>query len=199
MMLEFTVSRSVPAMLIIGLISVGGLVGCSSTPKEAPVPTLSDAELHRSGRVILAGQVTPDQLRDLQTQGVRTVVNCRRQTEIDQLSFDEAYLVDELGMTYTHLPLGGSDGYSPQDVDAFAEVLRSHTGNVLLHCSGGGRVRLLYTAYLIRHEGLSANDAKLRVQALGQGPSSLERLLGERIYYELTGESLPSEDDDTQS
>lgn len=179
---------------------VCGAVGCGSAEKAggAPVATVpKDAELHRSGRVILAGQVSPQQFRDLRSRGKYSVINCRTQREIDRLSFDQASLLDELGVGYTHLPLGGSDGYSPEDVEAFAEALRASGGDVLVHCGSGGRVRMLYAAYLVRYEELSVEEARARIEELGQGPSSLERLLGERIRYELTGEPLPDEDDET--
>ena len=184
---------------IVGLAVMGGLSGCGSAgevDEAQPVSAPSDATLHRSGRVILAGQVSPAQFRDLQKRGTYSVINCRTQREIDRLPFDQAALLGDLGVGYTHLPLGGSDGYSPEDVDAFAEALRAHGGDVLVHCGSGGRVRMLYAAYLVRYEGLSVEEARTRIEPLGQGPSSLERLLGERIRYELTGEPLPTPDED---
>ncbi len=184
---------------VIGLFCLLSVGGCATTATQNPTP-MADAELHRSGRVILSGQVSQSQLHDLQAQGVQAVVNCRTQGEMDGLSFDEPGVLDELSMGYTHLPLGGDDGYSPADVDAFAAALKDHDGDVLVHCSRGGRVRTLYTAYLVRYQGYSVDDARRHVQALGdQGPTSIERLLGERVRYELTGEPLPPEDTDSSS
>lgn len=184
---------------IVGIFVMGGMSGCASSGEvdgAQAAAARSDATLYRSGRVILAGQVGAEQFRDLRKRGPYSVINCRTQREVDRLAFDQPGLLDELGVAYTHLPLGGSDGYSPEDVDAFAEALRAHGGDVLVHCSGGGRVRMLYAAYLVRYEGLSVEEARARIEALGQGPSSLERLLGERIRYELTGEALPMPDAD---
>ncbi len=184
----------------LGVFMLGGCANTETVAQEAavvsePTVTLSDVELYRSGSMLLAGQVTPDQLRRLRAEGVRAVINCRTQGEMDGLPFDEPGLIAELGMAYVHLPLGGDDGFSPDDVDRFALALHEHGEHVLVHCAGGGRVMVLYTAYLVRHGGLTVDQAKVRVQALGQGPSSLERLLGERVRYELTGEPLPSEDE----
>ncbi len=190
--------KSAAVWSIGGLVLVGGLGGCGSPAKTATPAAAapSEATLYRSGRVILAGQLAPEQFRALRTKGPYSVVNCRTQREIDRLAFDQAELLGELGVGYTHLPLGGSDGYSPEDVDAFAEALHAHGGDVLVHCGSGGRVRVLYAAYLVRYEGLSLEAARDRIEELGQKPSSLERLLGERIRYELTGEALPAEDGD---
>jgi uncharacterized protein (TIGR01244 family) len=179
-----------------GLLFVAALAGCTAPPADdAAARQASPAELHRSGQLIFAGQVTPDQLHELQATGLGTVINCRTQAEMDSLEFDEPELLDQLDMQYVHLPLGGADGYSPEAVDAFAAELQRLEGVVLIHCSGGGRVRALYAAYLVRYEGLTVEEARERLRELGQGPSALERLLGERLRYELTGEPLPPDDD----
>ena len=173
------------------------LIGCAASNNTGP-DAMKDADLHREGRLLFAGQVTPSQLRTLKADGLSGVVNCRTDREMDNLAFDQAALLEELGTDYIRIPLGGSDGYSPEDVDAFARALNAgvadgQSGDVLIHCGSGGRVRMLYTAYLIRYEGLTPTEALRRAEALGGGPSSLERLLGERLEYRLTGEPLPIE------
>lgn len=182
--------------ILAGLLFAAAVTGCAAPPADdAAAQQETAAELHRSGRLIFAGQVTSDQLHELHTVGLDAVVNCRTQTEMDRLDFDEPALLDALELDYVHLPLGGDDGYSPEDVDAFAAELQRLDGDVLIHCSGGGRVRTLYAAYLVRYEGLTVEQARERLSELGQGPSVLERLLGERLRYELTGEPLPPDDD----
>ena len=118
---------------------------------------------------------------------VTTVINFRRDSEMESVPFDEAQVIEDLGADYVHIPLGGGvgdePGYDPEDVDRLAEVLQNSEGNVLLHCASGGRARTIWTAYLIKHEGLSEAEAIERAQRVGQQPSSLDRLLGKPSAY----------------
>lgn len=69
------------------------------------------------GPAYIAGQPTEDALRDMAAKGIKTVINLRTQQEMDNrgaVPFDEAALLEELGMTYVHIPLGGPDTpYTP--------------------------------------------------------------------------------------
>ena len=52
--------------------------------------------------LFIGGQPTEKALRDLKAKGVTTVVNLRMPQEMAQISFDEAALLKELGITYVH-------------------------------------------------------------------------------------------------
>ena len=164
-------------------VGPGEVIIVPPAPKPIDPPTI-----YAEGRYHFSAQPDEGTLKsEIKDSGVTTVVNFRRDVEMESVPFDEATLVDDLGAMYVHIPLGGGvgsePGYDPEDVDRLAEVLDSTEGNVLLHCASGGRARTIWTAYLIKYEGLSAEEAILRAQKVGQEPSSLDRLLGKPSAY----------------
>jgi len=152
------------------------------------VKPIEPPTIYSEGRYHFSAQPDVDTLRDeIKKSGVTTVVNFRRDVEMESVPFDEQLVVEDAGATYVHIPLGGGlgdePGYDPEDVDRLAEVLKDAEGNVLLHCASGGRARTIWTAYLIKHEGLTEEEATRRAQQVGQEPSSLDRLLGKPSAY----------------
>lgn len=144
--------------------------------------------IHREGRLMFSAQPDAGTIKELAGEGMTTVVNFRRDVEMEKyVPFDEADVVADAGASYVHIPLGGGlddePGYDPEDVDRLASVLENAKGDVLLHCASGGRARTIWTAYLIKYEGLSEADAITRAQKVGQQPSSLDRLLGKEHSY----------------
>jgi uncharacterized protein (TIGR01244 family) len=138
--------------------------------------------LWRDGRVYIGGQ--PDQavFGRLAERGVTAVINLRTPAEMDdreRVPFDEAEVAGELGMEYVHIPLGGDDHpYNPEAVDRFAEALERHDGPVLLHCTVGWRASHMWTAYLVRVQGLDLGEAVIRGEAMAFGTPPVEGLLG---------------------
>ncbi len=123
-----------------------------------------------TGRVMVAGQPTADALRDLAANGVTTIVNLRTQPEMDNrnaVPFDEAALLEELGLTYVHIPLGRPDTpYTPAAVEQFAKVMDEADGEILLHCTVAWRASHLWAAYLVKHKGYSLEDAIANADAI---------------------------------
>ena len=80
------------------------------------------------------------------------VVNLRSPQEMQTaVKFDEAALVQSLGMKYVHLPMRGTADlpYSPQAVKDFTAAMKSTNGKLLLHCTIAWRASHLWAAYLI--------------------------------------------------
>ena len=136
--------------------------------RRVPAPVTLDAPkgfrstLARVGDdLYIAGQPTRDALRQLRDRGVTTVVNLRTPEEMATIGFDEAAEVASLGMKYVYLPVRGTPDlpYSPATVDQFSRALKDATGGVLLHCTIAWRASHLWTAYLIRERGMSADSA----------------------------------------
>lgn len=161
--------------------------------RRGPVRT----RIHRDpeGRVAISAQPNVDTLRWLADEGIATIVNLRSTFELEnRMPYDTGTLA-ELGLTGVEIPLGWDDGYDPAAVDRLAEVMATTEGPVLLHCASGGRARTMYTAYLVRHEGVSLDAAMRRAAVLGGGPSSLERLLDERIEMRPSGRPIEAAGD----
>ncbi|MFT3725121.1 MAG: sulfur transferase domain-containing protein [Hyphomonadaceae bacterium] len=143
-----------------------------------------------TGNVYVAGQPTEAALRDLATKGFTTVITLRTQQEMDNrkaVPFDEAALAKELGLTYVHVPLGGSDTpYTPEAVDKVAAAIDGSKGKVLLHCTVGWRASHMWAAYLVKDKKMSYPDAVKAGEAInlnGYKPANakstpLEDLLG---------------------
>ena len=156
--------------------------------EEHEIDPIDPPTIHREGRLMFSAQPDEGTLEDLAEAGMTTVINFRRGFEMeDYVPFDEAEVVADTGASYVHIPLGGGlddePGYDPEDVDRLAAALEGAKGDVLMHCKSGGRARTIWTAYLIKYEGLSERDAITRAQGVGQQPSSLDRLLGREHAY----------------
>jgi len=110
----------------------------AGTALEQPPYRFADLAVERSGNLYLAGQPDRAALEAAREAGVVAVVNLRQAVE---MTWDEASAVEQLGLAYYHVPVGGSNDRSA----AFAEVDRivaDLDGPVLVHCASGGRVRL---------------------------------------------------------
>jgi len=158
--------------------------------RAAPPDTVPDIEgfqarVFREGRVFISGQPSADALRTLAGRGLTAVVNLRTPSEMDnreRVPFDEAALVDSLGLEYVFIPLGGGDHpYTPAAVDSFAAALDRHPGPVLLHCTVGWRASHMWAAYLVRHADFPVDEAYARGEAMGIGEMPFAKLIGRPV------------------
>jgi uncharacterized protein (TIGR01244 family) len=151
---------------------------------ERPVKIFCNVNLLQVGRLYFGGQ--PDQalLEWLRGEGVEAVINLRSDAEMEAVNnekFDEDAIIGQLGMAYVKIPMGGKHGYSSRAVDAFAEAVDKNQGKLFVHCRSAGRVKLLWMAYLVAHQGFTIDEA-LAFGKKMQYPFPLEDLLG----YPLT-------------
>ena len=119
---------AVPAIVVL----LAAVSAFAQEPIHAPKKldrTDFQAAIADVGPAFVAGQPTADALRSMKAAGVTTVISLRRQSEMDdrqQVPFDEAALVKELGMTYVHIPLGGADSpYTPEAVSKVNDAMLS--------------------------------------------------------------------------
>jgi thiosulfate/3-mercaptopyruvate sulfurtransferase len=139
--------------------------------------------LSADGDVFVGGQPSESLLRELADQGVTLMINCRTAGEAASVPFAQAALAKSLGMGFVEIPLGGNEGFAPEDVAALKTALNTAResgkgGKVLLYCAGGGRATTLWLAHLVVNEGLTLEAAQERARAAGMlRRSGLERLL----------------------
>lgn len=123
-----------------------------------------------AGALQIAGQPTADALREYAANGVTTVINLRTQQEMDNrnaVPYDEAALLEELGVNYVHIPLGGPDTpYTPASVDEFAAAFEGADGKVLLHCTVAWRASHMWAAYLVKNKGYTIEEAIRHADAI---------------------------------
>lgn len=140
-------------------------------------------KLQPSEHVLIGGQPDEAALRAAAEAGVRVVVNLR--TDDEPIDFDEAALVNELGMRYLHLPISGPADLTAENVGTFGEFLEE-IGNqpALLHCGSGNRVGALYAL----HAGTELGMAPEAAIELGQahGLTKLEDAVRERLNRAVT-------------
>jgi uncharacterized protein (TIGR01244 family) len=136
------------------------LLGASAVAEDARLTPVEDghAIVARDGDLFIAAQPTPEDLDAWAAQGVTIVVNLRSRAETAELPFDPAAEAAARGLNYSEIPMGGSDGVSPDIVDQLAAILKDAEGPVVLHCRTGSRAAHAYAAYLQSQGEADATD-----------------------------------------
>ncbi len=136
----------------------------------------------KDGRLFIAGQPDQEAFRRFKELDGSPVVNLRTPREMDdreRVPFDEAAVLEEIGLEYLHIPLGGDDHpYTTGAVSTFARALERHRGPVLLHCTIAWRASCLWVAYLILYHDVELDAALERGEAIAISPPPLQGLLG---------------------
>ena len=144
-------------------------------------------DLFQTGDFYIGGQPNLETLRWLKAQGVTHIVNLRLENENKEFaaaSFNEESMVKELGITYSLIPVGDKDSYSPKTVDRLAQAVKTNSGKTVIHCASAGRATYLWMAYLVRYRAYTLNDAA----AIGRQMKftlPVEDFLGARISLSL--------------
>jgi len=170
------------------LIFAACLMFTKTTVAESPhlspqelTPTEYNKNYFRSGDSYIAGQPTETAIRQLSSQGVTAVVNLRTPAEMadkKQVPFDEAKLVESLGLDYVHIPMNGKKPYSEQALAEFIKAYDAHDGNILLHCRSAKRASQLWAAFLVKHEGMEITKARKVAESINLDGAPLNGLLG---------------------
>ncbi len=146
------------------------LAGC----RQQPSPT-SDApqivELGNTrpafqwGSIYLGGQPSEADFKIIRDRGIKTVVDLRPPGEIN---WNEAAVVEGLGMHYVALPLRTVDEVTPELLDQALAILRDSSQHpVLLHCSSNNRTGAVWYAFRRLDSGLSPEAAQAEAQWMG--------------------------------
>jgi uncharacterized protein (TIGR01244 family) len=114
-------------------------------------------KLSRVDDVYLGSQPDGDDLRLLQEEGVQTIINLRHESEMD--GFDERHAVEELGMTYVHIPFNGAHELTDEILEASRHQLRTAKRPLLLHCASSNRVGAVWLVYRVQDTGLDYEAA----------------------------------------
>ena len=131
--------------------------------------------LFRDGSFYFSGQPDEASLGRLATEeGIATVVNLRRPSELDSLDFDERAVVEGLGMTYVPIPLTPQT-FSIEDVRQFTEAVEASKGPILLQCGSSNRVGGMWAAYLAIERGVDLDEALDKGRAAGMRSDSVEQ------------------------
>ena len=177
--------------------------GLNTMPITPPVPVEGfepavQARHFRVGPLHIAGQPSREAFEAFRDVGVTLVVNLRGPSEMDdrdEVPFDEAALLEELGIEYVWLPLSTPEHpYEPRVVHEFAAALARHDGPVVLHCTVAWRASLVWAAYLVRHRGLSLAEAIQHAGAIVPMDVPLGLLLGREVEFAFASDERTSTD-----
>ncbi len=121
--------------------------------------------MHTFGGIYLASQPQPDDFRQAQKCGIKTVINLRF---ADELDWDEEKVVNELGLEYHSIPFSAPETLTDEvfsNVRVLLNVKDKHP--ILLHCSSSNRVGAVWLAHRVLDDGISVEEAEAEARTAG--------------------------------
>jgi len=128
-------------------------------------------------KVMVSGQLTPDQIAELKGHGVTMLVNNRPDNEDagQPLSADLEAAADAAGMEYRHIPI--RYGLGPSDVEAMRDAMHATgDGKLLAFCRSGNRSTLAW-AVARAEDGAEPEELHRLAEAAGFNLSPVAHLL----------------------
>ena len=118
--------------------------------------------------VSVGGQPSLDELKQLASEGFKTVVNMRKPGEEEQPMSpeEERQQVEQLGLRYEHFPVAKED-MTPQVVDEFRQQLPQWEKPVFVHCRSGKRSGALVMVDRAVQQGWTGDEALQRAEQMG--------------------------------
>ena len=119
-------------------------------------------DLHNGRQVdehlLVGGQPSPEQLDAMAESGLRSVVNLRGVGEDG--TWDEGAHLEELGLSYLHLPISSGEDLTPELARQLAAWLEDPEHlPVLVHCASSNRVGALFALKAFHVDGQGAAEA----------------------------------------
>jgi len=149
---------------VLAALTAGVLLLTNDGDKPTVVYDLNNPQTPILG-VMTGGQPSEDDLIKLHQQGYGTVINLRLPAEFDD--FDEAELVEGLGMTYVSLPIDVRGGLTQANAAKLDQLVSESDGPALVHCGSGDRVGALYAINAFYQNGLSVEESITAGKAAG--------------------------------
>ncbi len=121
--------------------------------------------------VWIGAQPTEQDFNEFAAEEVGAVINTRTEAEMKQVEFSEVAQASQFNMTYDLLEIGTGHAYSPAKLAEFNDLMTASAGKkMVLHCRSGNRATQLYTAWLIKYQNQSPEEA---LKAVGSDESEL--------------------------
>ena len=121
-----------------------------------------------SERLMVGGQPTENEIRELQAQGFEAIVNLRRDGEANQPldPAGEGKAATAVGLKYFHIPVNSADPKREQ-VEAVRTALSQVKGPVYVHCQGGGRACMMALLATAPASGYGAKEMMAQAETAG--------------------------------
>ena len=126
--------------------------------------------------ITAAGQPNESGLRELADDGYAAVIDLR--TAGEERGLDEVTTVEELGMDYISLPIGGRDAINFENAKKLDQILSNYDEPVLVHCGSSNRVGALLS---LREKLNGAGDEEALAFGKAAGLTSLESTVRTRL------------------
>lgn len=128
-------------------------------------------------KVLVAGQIRPEQVTEAAAMGVTTIVNNRPDSEEpgQPAAAEIEAAANEAGIAYRFIPISG--GFGSQQIEEMAEAIESSAGKLLTFCRSGTRSTFLW-AMARRHMGRDGPTILSQAEAAGYDLSPLRPYLG---------------------
>ena len=127
-------------------------------------------------KVLVSGQIRPDDIAGLRAQGVTLIINNRPDgEEPDQplgVEIEEAATAS--GIDYRSVPI--IRGIGPADAEAMLDAISASEGKVLAFCRSGTRSALAW-ALAMNDQGMAREEIEQRLIAAGVDPTPIAHLL----------------------
>jgi uncharacterized protein (TIGR01244 family) len=127
-------------------------------------------------KVLVSGQIRPDEVAALRTQGVTLIVNNRpdREEPDQPLGAEIEEAATAAGIDYRSVPI--IRGIGPADADAMRDAISSSPRKVLAFCRSGTRSALAW-ALARNDEGMAREEIERRLISAGVDPTPIAHLL----------------------
>lgn len=139
----------------------------AATPHQVQPSNLGTMHMTLAdGDVYLGAQPTQaDLAAAARYPGIKSVLNLRREGELK--SFDEAATLNDLGVAYENVPVGGPDQLTDQALDESINSIEHAPRPLLLHCASGNRAGAIWMAYRMLADGYSQDRALEEARQVG--------------------------------
>jgi uncharacterized protein (TIGR01244 family) len=127
-------------------------------------------------KVLVSGQIRPDEVAALRTQGMTLIVNNRPDGEEpgQPLGAEIEEAAAAAGIDYRSVPI--IRGIGPADAEAMRDAISSSPGKVLAFCRSGTRSALAW-ALARNDEGMAREEIERRLISAGVDPTPIAHLL----------------------
>ncbi len=161
------------------------------TQKLEPAKCGSVKQLHALGDIYLAGQPSPEDFQEFKKRGVKSVLNLRTKEELD---FDEAKTIKNLGLEYHHIPIAGPESLTNENFDKLRKLLSEKEQRpMVLHCTAANRVGAVWLAHRVLDGGLTYDAALVEAKTVGLKTPALEAKAKDYISKQKTKKPADSD------
>ena len=126
-------------------------------------------------KVLVSGQIRPDEIAALRAEGVTLIINNRPDGEEPNqpLGVEIEKAATAAGMDYRSVPI--IRGIGPADADAMQDAIAASSGKVLAFCRSGTRSALAW-ALAKNDEGMAREEIERRLISAGVDPTPIAHL-----------------------